>query len=82
MKEVPNWWQRFKIKLRLGVPFASTEIHGQCDEVWIQYKEFYISILVSVETGEPVSLGWQDYPPPNRIPVRDILIVKPVTEDK
>ena len=71
MDKKPSWWQMMKVKIGLGVPFAPTEDLGQCDEVVIKYKDMYISLLISVESGEIKSMGWSKDPHMFRVNIND-----------
>ena len=56
MENKPTWWQLFKIKLGLGVPFVPTVNLGQVETYVIKFKDYYIEILEGKD-GE-LHIGW------------------------
>lgn len=40
-------------------------------EVVIRYKDFFISIYINEDTGEPYDWGWTDGSPMTHIPIKD-----------
>lgn len=60
MESKPTWWQLFKIKLGLGVPFVQTINLGQVETYVIKFKDYYIEVLED-EQGK-LHLGWSKDP--------------------
>lgn len=69
--------------IRVGAPVRTANNGKPIDEITIRYKDFYFFIDIDIESGEPTGdFGWSHDPTMNpTVPIRDILIAKPV-EDK
>ena len=46
------------------------------EEVVIRYKDFFISVYINQETGEPYDWGWTHGSPMTHIPVREFYTAK------
>lgn len=72
---IRNWFEEKAATLRVGAPVKIANDGKAIDEVVIRYKDFYFSIWVDAETGEPTGdFGWsRDFGMFPATPVREHL---------
>ena len=46
------------------------------EEVVIRYKDFFISIYINQDTGEPYDWGWTHGSPMTHVPIKDFYTVR------
>ncbi len=69
---IRNWVEDKITSLRVGGPVHIANGGNAVDEVVIRYKEFYFSIFIDVEGGEPTGdFGWSRDFGMFHVPIRD-----------
>ena len=71
MSKIKDLLFRAKFNLVNGADIKIVNDGNPVEEVIIQHKGFYISLLVDIESGEPVSYGWFTNPSMTHVPVRE-----------
>ena len=72
MNKLTRWINDKAFELRTGIKTEVANDGKPVEEVVIRYKDFYFTILLDAESGEPTgNFGWSEGNPMTHVPIRE-----------